>query len=111
MPYLGSRWTNKVCHECGKKFEVIDNEWAYRIEGKRHKEIFFCSWHCLRADEKRRDVKTNAIGKRKEEAFRLFDQGARSCEVMQILNVSPSTVHNYKLKWHERNSERELKEA
>ena len=39
-----------VCSECGKEFDVLYPDlWRYRT-GTR----WFCSWHCLRADERKR---------------------------------------------------------
>lgn len=39
-----------VCSECGKEFDVLYQDlWRYRT-GTR----WFCSWHCLRADERKR---------------------------------------------------------
>ena len=37
-----------ICHQCGKEFDVLYPDlWAYKRWNK-----WFCSWHCLRADEK-----------------------------------------------------------
>lgn len=50
----GARWlTERKCPECGKSFCVVDMDaWAYKS-----KEKALCSWHCLRALEKRLDEK------------------------------------------------------
>ena len=37
-----------ICHQCGKEFDVLYPDlWRYKRGNK-----WFCSWHCLRADEK-----------------------------------------------------------
>ena len=40
-----------ICHQCGKEFDVLYPDlWRYKRGNK-----WFCSWHCLRADEKGED--------------------------------------------------------
>lgn len=50
------------CVFCREEFEVLYPElWAYRLPGSNS---FFCSWRCLRADEKRgRDKKMSGMKK------------------------------------------------
>lgn len=39
------------CAECGKHFDILYPDlWAYKTGSK-----FFCSWHCLRANERKED--------------------------------------------------------
>lgn len=39
------------CSECGKHFDILYPDlWAYKTGSK-----IFCSWHCLRADERKED--------------------------------------------------------
>lgn len=48
------------CGECGKHFEILFPDlWRYR-KGKR----LFCSWHCLRADEKKNESEDDYMATR-----------------------------------------------
>lgn len=43
---------DRKCPECGKAFTALyPHLWAYRRD-----KVYYCSWHCLRADEKRKEV-------------------------------------------------------
>ena len=48
---------DRKCRNCGKRFTVLhSSQWAYkRPKGPRYE--YFCSWGCLRADEKRKEAK------------------------------------------------------
>lgn len=47
---------DKKCPICGKRFEPPDTSiWAYKRYVSSTSYIFFCSWGCLREDERRRD--------------------------------------------------------
>lgn len=42
---------DRKCPECGKAFTALyPHLWAYRRD-----KVYSCSWHCLRADEKRKE--------------------------------------------------------
>ena len=45
-----SAWlTERTCPECGKAFTVVSREiWVYKAG-----QLLLCSWHCVRAREKR----------------------------------------------------------
>ena len=49
--------TKKKCPMCGKKFEIMWCDlWAYKTQrygGGGYK--YYCSWHCLRAEERRHE--------------------------------------------------------
>lgn len=47
----------KLCPVCGKKFPVLrPHMWAYKERKPNSSNYrFFCSWKCLRADEKRKE--------------------------------------------------------
>lgn len=69
----GEIWTpdDKKCRNCGKRFAVLHpTRWAY----KRHKGlgyVYFCSWGCLRADEKKDERKeAKEVTKAKETRIR-----------------------------------------
>lgn len=53
----------KICRCCGKRFTVLHpSRWAYKVRdrGMPH-EVYFCSWHCLREDEKGREERVAII--------------------------------------------------
>jgi len=44
----------KKCKICGKEFiPQIDEIWAYKKKDKYGNPVYFCSWHCLREQERR----------------------------------------------------------
>lgn len=47
---------NQICPICGKPFWVTGTQWAYKktvYSGSRYdKIVYYCSWKCLRIDEK-----------------------------------------------------------
>ena len=47
---------NQICPICGKPFFVTSTQWAYKktvYSGRRYdKIVYYCSWKCLRIDEK-----------------------------------------------------------
>lgn len=96
----GTRWlTERKCPECGKSFCVPDMEaWAYKS-----KEKALCSWHCLRALEKRLDEK--AVRRTKSMAGRvrltkdqirqivdLVENGKNMSEIARAFGVSRELV-------------------
>ena len=47
---------DKKCPICGKGFAVLyPNRWAYKRARTSSQFTYFCSWKCLRANEKRKD--------------------------------------------------------
>lgn len=50
--YISTLTIETVCHECGKTFDRLGVEWAYK-RGER----FFCSWHCMRAFDREKEEK------------------------------------------------------
>ena len=47
---------DKKCPICGKEFAVLyPNRWAYKRARTSSQFTYFCSWKCLRANEKRKD--------------------------------------------------------
>lgn len=48
-----------ICHQCGKEFDVLYPDlWRYKRGNK-----WFCSWHCLRADERGEEPMTTRLKK------------------------------------------------
>ena len=47
------------CSECGKHFDILYPDlWAYKTGSK-----IFCSWHCLRADERKEEDEMTRLKK------------------------------------------------
>jgi hypothetical protein len=43
-----------TCDECGEQFWMYCEEHAYKLYDSKHASyVRFCSWHCLRAYEKK----------------------------------------------------------
>ena len=66
---------DRKCRVCGKIFTVLyPDRWAYKTrEGERGPvKYWFCSWHCLREDEKKRNARRKIRPKFKE-AINLAD--------------------------------------
>ena len=50
---MGNTFGEQECPVCGKKFIIRDHsEWVYKLEAKDSKK-YYCSWSCMRKDEKR----------------------------------------------------------
>ena len=48
----------KRCRNCGKRFDVLWPElWRYKKGYDRKQAVWFCSWKCLREDEKKEEEK------------------------------------------------------
>jgi len=58
MPEVASgKWCKRICPTCGDMFDIPDiNIWRYkratRERGYPDNYKYFCSWKCLRQDEK-----------------------------------------------------------
>lgn len=96
MPYLGSHWSLKKCPQCGKQFDVLDDKWGYTIRKRR--DVYFCSWHCLRAAEaKAEEVKKGRQRTEKEAAiYKMLSEGAGVMAIVHALGVTESTVKYYR---------------
>lgn len=60
-----------VCNECGETFERMSGEWAWKAWTRRKNggkgPVWFCSYTCMRKDERRREEAEKAKQARKEE--------------------------------------------
>lgn len=45
--------TSCKCAACGKTFDRLSADWAYKRDGGDGHGRWFCSWRCMRADEKK----------------------------------------------------------
>lgn len=45
-------WTQKECYSCKKQFHIPSSDWVYKRTVGRNKNVYFCSWGCLRKYEK-----------------------------------------------------------
>lgn len=61
----GNAWFEiKKCPECGKGFTVLYPQlWAYKRGLKNHDLRYFCSWKCMRADERTGDTLKKIMSK------------------------------------------------
>ena len=42
---------DKICPICGKSFVITTSEWIYKRDNGK-KLTYFCSWKCMREDER-----------------------------------------------------------
>ena len=97
----------KVCKICGKVFSVLHpSRWAYksRAKGASH-ETYFCSWHCLREDEKGREERVAIIltEEQKRTACEMALKMESPLPYLKSLGVKNPTVGwDSCLKWAER---------
>ena len=77
-----------VCSECGKEFDVLYPDlWRYRT-GTR----WFCSWHCLRADERKRK-EDYGMARLKKDGTQAKRPGPKKAEPVQcIAHVDPADL-------------------
>ena len=55
-----------ICRNCGKKIDIIHpSRWAYKVKNNKGGHNYFCTWKCLREDERKKEKKQAA---RKEES-------------------------------------------
>lgn len=86
----------KVCSCCGKRFTVLHpTRWAYKVrdKGMPH-EKYFCSWGCLREDEKRKEAKTAVAitTEQKREACEIALRGESPLAYLKSIGVKNPTV-------------------
>lgn len=67
----------KKCPSCGKEFEILHADlWAYHI----NKQVFFCSWKCLR--ERENGEMNKLTREQKEEAVEIAIRGGKPLEYL-----------------------------
>lgn len=86
----------KICRCCGKRFTVLHpSRWAYKVRdrGMPH-EVYFCSWGCLREDEKRKEAETAVAitTEQKREACEMALRGESPLAYLKGLGVKNPTV-------------------
>lgn len=98
--HIYGTWANeKVCPICEKTF-VVSPEWAYKM-GPR----WFCSWHCLRENE-RRIIAKNVARKKPHpeninrghgpEIMAMLSKGYGSTDIKKALGVDYSMITYYR---------------
>ena len=73
----------KKCRICGKEFDVLWPElWRYKKRNQRNVEVYFCSWSCLRKDEKgaERNMERNDQIQKARELAEAMERGADPIE-------------------------------
>ena len=89
------------CIQCGKHFDILYPDlWRYR-KGNR----IFCSWHCLRADERKED---NEMARLKKDGTPAKKPGPKTVKVPKgpVIEIPEQPIHplglqggvNYQLK-------------
>lgn len=85
--YLGV----KRCRVCGKEFVVLyPNLWAYKIPHPNSRDDWFCSWSCMRADEKKRGEKNYIMrlsDEQRQRAVEIALEGGNPREYLEKLGV------------------------
>ena len=90
------------CPICDKAFcPPNPDEWAYKVGTQGNCRIFFCSWHCLREHEKKREKperkkKLDIVGLAIQQ---LVSQGKRPTEIAELLDISTDKVRYWQEKW------------
>ncbi len=65
------------CSQCGKDFEILYPDlWRYKTGNK-----LFCSWHCLRADERKED---NEMARLKKDGTPAKKPGPKTVKVQKV---------------------------
>ena len=90
----------RKCAQCGKTFEIpLLEEWAYSRDACNRgadKRKLFCSWHCLRDNQREHPqlVSQQSINKRERnlEVYRRFIAGESSRALGLAYGVSGSTI-------------------
>ena len=104
MTEIYGTWANeKKCSICGKEFIALSENWAYKMRnGSTFR--YFCSWHCFREEERRREQKRKnrppvdretMCGKGDEIKALLLD-GMRPVDICRKLSVAHGTISYYK---------------
>ena len=54
--YIDKVVGQKKCPECGKMFDWFGDCWVYKGK-KKDVRVYYCSWKCWRAEDKRKETK------------------------------------------------------
>ena len=106
---------DKRCPVCGKSFCVMSDEWAYKRRKSNGSAFnYFCSWKCLRTDERKREAtqkksSTSAKGSG-EDIMRMIIEGKKNHEICKTLGVASGTVSYYRGRMNETEWLKEVKE-
>lgn len=80
------------CRCCGKPVSVLEpSRWGYKVKGKNG-WIYYCSWKCLRADEKR----IEQAEQKKKEARKEKQQEKFRNDRLEVLKGMMEAVHEGK---------------
>ena len=78
---------DKKCPICGKGFAVLyPNRWAYKRARTSSQFTYFCSWKCLRANEKRKDYgkMKKLTEEQKQEAIQIALKGMSPVTYLEL---------------------------
>ena len=67
----------KICPVCRKHFWVMyPHLWAYKRGYGLNQQVYFCSWKCLRTDEKKEKINVRRLtDEQRREAVRIHLEG------------------------------------
>ena len=90
------------CPICDKDFYPPDiTTWAYRCRQYNGDEKLYCSWHCLRVEQVRKQEKKKQRSAVAAEIFKLLSEGLRMVEIAEKLSVTIDTVKYWRAKYQE----------
>ena len=78
---------------CGKLFNARA-EYVFVTGREAHKK-WFCSWHCLRENEKKTAKRGKKPSYLKDEILKLLDEGIKPREIAERLGIRQDMVYYY----------------
>ena len=96
---VGANWIDaKKCPVCGKEFHLLyPNAWGYkRNTGK--KNLYFCSWHCMREEEKERNEMKKLTLEQKKKAVKIAVDGGNPLGFLEEIGIKNSAEAWSKIK-------------
>ena len=92
---------SRTCANCGKEFIIHSPEdYAYKRYQSRSM-IAFCSWHCMRENERNRGSKAQ----RREKIIQAIYDGLSNAEIFKMLGEEPGKVDYWRKKLREENGD------
>ena len=86
-------WVEKDCNVCGKTF-ILTSEWVYKRNGR-----LFCSWKCMRKDEKEHEQKKCVVDNRREYILNALQEGKPIKEIADEVGLSERMIFYWRQKF------------
>ena len=83
--------SEKKCYVCGKTFSARDG-YVYTTGSDNHHKKWFCSWHCMREQEKQQSKKPNKL---KDKVLAMAREGIPARDIDDKLGVTREVVYYY----------------